>query len=345
MGKLNRVEIVLINRIVKQFGDPENSDPGSIIKYIKTLTSYDTPKALELYYLYKNNYMEDGGYENIPGDEVMRSPTYDGINDTQIALAFHMEIDPVMLEDIGGHGRLDQYANEDGEEWVIGVYDDAYTDAYDLAKESYRDGYFGESFVVSHTEFNEHSIYEFASNEAENRVYGNMSDEDIRNESPDIFEDYDGDIDRIKDDIADATSELEDLEYELDNIDKDDESYDSISDQIERLKEKISDLENELFITEDLESDLMDRARDDLIEEYKDDILNEINRDPFGYFKYGLGYSVGDMISYGYADVDVDSLIEDAIDEDGMGYYLSPYDNQEYTYSYNDIVYYIYRVA
>ncbi len=72
--------------------------------------------------------------------------------------------------------------------------------------------------------------------------------------------------------------------------------------------------------------------------------LTDIEDDPFLYLEDYLGYDLDDAIEYGYADVNVSSLIDNAISYDGVPHFLATYNGIEDEVEYEDKKYYFYQI-
>ena len=72
--------------------------------------------------------------------------------------------------------------------------------------------------------------------------------------------------------------------------------------------------------------------------------MTDIEDDPFLYLEDYLGYDLDDAIEYGYADVNVSSLIDNAISYDGVSHFLATYNGIEEEVEYEDKKYYFYQI-
>ena len=72
--------------------------------------------------------------------------------------------------------------------------------------------------------------------------------------------------------------------------------------------------------------------------------ITDIEDDPFLYLEDYLGYDLDDAIEYGYADVNVSRLIDNAISYDGVPHFLATYNGIEDEVEYEDKKYYFYQI-
>ena len=72
--------------------------------------------------------------------------------------------------------------------------------------------------------------------------------------------------------------------------------------------------------------------------------MTDIEDDPFLYLEDYLGYDLDDAIEYGYADVNVSSLIDNAISYDGVPHFIATYNGIEDEVEYEDKKYYFYQI-
>ena len=72
--------------------------------------------------------------------------------------------------------------------------------------------------------------------------------------------------------------------------------------------------------------------------------MTDIEDDPFLYLEDYLGYDLDDAIEYGYADVNVSSLIDNAISYDGVPHFLATSNGIEDEVEYEDKKYYFYQI-
>ena len=72
--------------------------------------------------------------------------------------------------------------------------------------------------------------------------------------------------------------------------------------------------------------------------------ITDIEDDPFLYLEDYLGYDLDDAIEYGYADVNVSRLIDNAISYDGVPHFPATYIGIEDEVEYEDKKYYFYQI-
>ena len=72
--------------------------------------------------------------------------------------------------------------------------------------------------------------------------------------------------------------------------------------------------------------------------------MTDIEDDPFLYLEDYLGYDLDDAIEYGYADVNVSRLIDNAISYDGVPHFPATYIGIEDEVEYEDKKYYFYQI-
>ena len=104
-------------------------------------------------------------------------------------------------------------------------------------------------------------------------------------------------------------------------------------DEIQEAKNDIEDLEVQIEeIKENPEGD----PSDDTIERKVEEIVDDYMRDPINSLKE---FGVDDLTPF----VDIDALIEDGLDTDGLGNVLATYDGDEYDVKIGDTYYFVYR--
>ena len=152
------------------------------------------------------------------------------------------------------------------------------------------------------------------------------------------------------------------------HIEYEDEAYgyEEFGEEVERLEIKLNDAERFFMeIQTMIEMTYKEKNKlSDELEEYKiqkksyegDELqtqywelrkeiwMTDIEDDPFLYLEDYLGYDLDDAIEYGYADVNVSRLIDNAISYDGVPHFLATYNGIEDEVEYEDKKYYFYQI-
>jgi DNA repair exonuclease SbcCD ATPase subunit len=156
-------------------------------------------------------------------------------------------------------------------------------------------------------------------------------DSDVRNNPEAYLDNSDKELSSYQEDeIREKREQLEGLEEERDNLDTDtpegEERYEEIQEEINNLESEIEDIEN------DPDGDYKEEAIERIVEEKE----NEIKNNPLQYLK-DLGYTEFSQW------IDEDEMAEAAVEEDGVGHFLSGYDGQEREHTYNGENFSIFR--
>jgi hypothetical protein len=69
--------------------------------------------------------------------------------------------------------------------------------------------------------------------------------------------------------------------------------------------------------------------RDDLRSDAIDQIAEELKDDPVGYFEMHFGDTAADLLERNVLSIDLDKAAQAAVDEDGVGHFLSGYDGNQ----------------
>jgi len=142
-------------------------------------------------------------------------------------------------------------------------------------------------------------------------------------------------------DHTEFSKEIERLQDKLNHIEGRFEEIKTIIEmsykENDRLQDDVNDFKEELSLYEGakLEKDFREYRYD----EWKDTIED----DPITYLVNYLGISLEGGVDDGYLDVDVDALIEGAIQGDGVGHFLATYDDGEDYETIDGEEYYFYR--
>jgi hypothetical protein len=156
-------------------------------------------------------------------------------------------------------------------------------------------------------------------------------DSDVRNNPEAYLDGSDKELASYQEDeIREKRELLERLEEERDNLDTDtpegEERYEEIQEEIDNIESEIEDIEN------DPDGDYKEEAIERVVEERE----REIKSNPLEYLK-DLGYT--DFSQW----IDEDEMAKEAVEEDGVGHFLSKYDSEEREHTYNGDDFSIFR--
>ena len=198
------------------------------------------------------------------------------------------------------------------------------------------------------------------------------------------YEDIEEEMEFLKKEIVVTLREIQELEFQRDNIEKEKiilekeieklsghieyeaYGYEEFGEEVERLEIKLNEAERFFMeIQTMIEMTYKEKNKlSDELEEYKiqkksyegDELqtqywelrkeiwMTDIEDDPFLYLEDYLGYDLDDAIEYGYADVNVSRLIDNAISYDGVPHFLATYNGIEDEVEYEDKIYYFYQI-
>lgn len=171
--------------------------------------------------------------------------------------------------------------------------------------------------------------------EAESRAFNRVK-EDLQDDASMFNQDwlqrfvYVGETDKRMIAGEEATSRVDDMSDEdvirEANLQDDEEfmAADEAGDE-DKMHEMINDAKDKI------ESDLSDRIEEEL-------------EDPIEYFVNDLGlYSIEDLMKQSFISIEYNEAAEDAINQDGIGHFLSGYDGEENEEEINGVTYNIYR--
>jgi len=350
---LTHGEIALLKQLHKRF-TPD--DVKEILDFLIMGTGMEKDQAYRAFYIFKNNYRDEGDYENI-GEDVDREMGWEDYSDAHIALAMHFDTIPDLIEkkDYHLHG-LEQFEYEE-KEFYCGTHEEAEEAAKKYVEEQIDDSpeHFNQSFLQDYLTVPNSD--EIAQEEAE-AIFDGADDDYILSESglEDEYQELSDEIDSLTDEISDLDNEIEEWGSQIEELEEALESSKGkkkleIENQIEKLREEIADAEQQRIIKQALldkkeeeKESFIDNAKEKAIENKAEEIEKEIDDDPFQYFvkDHGL-YSAEDFFKARFVRVDSEKAAAAAIDEDGIAHYLAHYDNEEETVEYNGVTYYIYR--
>jgi hypothetical protein len=213
--------------------------------------------------------------------------------------------------------------NETDSEYIVGEWDDV----YELAKTRLMDTVddigireaFNDDFLMNHLDVNEIVSY-----------FESWYDDYVRDDWESIF---DSDDLPLSDEQKKRHEELEQEIEELYRKTRDTDSYPYSSDERGEVYDKIEELEEERDeIVENPEGE----PTEEMIEEKVSEYLDDVRRNPQHYInEYDL-----DLENF----IDRASVIEDAVDIDGVGHNISHYDGIEYEIRIDGVDYHVFRV-
>jgi len=213
------------------------------------------------------------------------------------------DYDGITFESTSGRG-----SNGESEWIVFKNYDDA--ERYAIARVrqdlEVEPEIFTPSWLENYIYISKTDIRIMAGEEADYYI-GDMSDNEVLKEIGN-----DNDYEKIKDKIELATDNR-------DGLNEDDEDY-----KKEYLKadREVKDLEQDL-------EDLVSESRDTLISDRYDELVKAYE-DPIQYFVEEQGtYSVSDLMSQSFINIDIEEASKDAVSEDGVAHFLDRYNGEE----------------
>lgn len=202
--------------------------------------------------------------------------------------------------------------------YVVGEWHEVYQAAKEQ-QESLMDDYgiddWNRNFVESHLDLDEVREY-----------FQEIFEDDVRENIETYFDDDDRELSHSQEmEILRIENEITDLNEII--------YYSEDEDEIQEAKNDIEDLEVQIEeIKENPEGD----PSDDTIERKIEEIVDDYMRDPINSLKH---FGVDDLTRF----VDIDALIEDGLDTDGLGNVLATYDGDEYDVKIGDTYYFVYR--
>lgn len=235
------------------------------------------------------------------------------------------------VEDEGEYyGYLTQFQipdlYSDGRTWTVGDEEEMQNATELNIKQMIREGgltVFSKSFLESHLD--DKKIEDFAYD-----VYY----DDVHNNPESFFEDSQRLLsDRQDEEIRVTNSKISRLEELLINLENLDSDTDEVQQKIEFINEKIEELKSEIeYIEENPDGDFPD----DLMEDRIKDLASDAVYDGLGFLnEFGV-----DIEDY----VDVESLIEDAIETDGHANFLNHYDGTSDEVRLDENLFYVMRI-
>jgi len=213
--------------------------------------------------------------------------------------------------------------NETDSEYIVGEWDDVYslakTRLEDLVNDLGIREAFNDDFLMNHLDVDELVSY-----------FESWYDDYVRDDWESIF---DSDDLPLSDEQKKRHEELEQEIEELYRKTRDTDSYPYSSDERGEVYDKIEELEEERDeIVENPEGE----PTEEMIEEKVSEYLDDVRRNPQHYIhEYDL-----DLENF----IDKDSVIEDAVDMDGVGHNISHYDGIEYEIRIDGVDYHVFRV-
>ena len=213
--------------------------------------------------------------------------------------------------------------NETDSEYIVGEWDDV----YELAKTRLMDTVddigireaFNDDFLMNHLDIDELVNY-----------FESWYDDYVRDDWESIFDSDDLPLSK------EQKKRHEELEQEIEELyrkTRDTDSYPYSSDERGEVYDKIEELEEERDeIVENPEGE----PTEEMIEEKVSEYLDNVRRNPQHFInEYDL-----DLENF----IDKDSVIEDAVDMDGVGHNISHYDGIEYEIRIDGVDYHVFRV-
>jgi len=213
--------------------------------------------------------------------------------------------------------------NETDSEYIVGEWDDVYelakTRLMDLVDDMGIREAFNDDFLMNHLDVNEIVSY-----------FESWYDDYVRDDWESIFDSDDLPLSK------EQKKRHEELEQEIEELyrkTRDTDSYPYSSDERGEVYDKIEELEEERDeIVENPEGE----PTEEMIEEKVSEYLDDVRRNPQHYIhEYDL-----DLENF----IDKDSVIEDAVDMDGVGHNISHYDGIEYEIRIDGVDYHVFRM-
>lgn len=206
-----------------------------------------------------------------------------------------------------------------GREYMVGTDDEAREACEEYIKENLTN--FNRSFIERHID--KDSVVEYFSDFYSQDMWDSpesyFSKDDYQ-----LTDEQENEIELYQSQIEELEQKQNNLEQEIEEPDEYSKAWDDIQSQIDDLEKKISDIEPDDSVTQEMV--------DDKVEEY----LRDVRRNPKAYLEQ-LDLDINNFINE-------DSLIENAIDEDGYGHFLGSYDGSYDTETILDVDYIICRV-
>jgi len=213
--------------------------------------------------------------------------------------------------------------NETDSEYIVGEWDDVYSLAKTRLEEMVDDvgirEAFNDDFLMNHLDVDELVNY-----------FESWYDEYVRDDWESIFDSDDLPLSK------EQKKRHEELEQEIEELYKKTRDTDSLpysSDERGEIYDKIEELEEERDeIVENPEGE----PTEEMIEEKVNDYLYNVRRNPQHYInEYDL-----DLENF----IDKESVIEDAVDIDGIGHNISHYDGIDYEIRIDGVDYHVFRM-
>jgi len=213
--------------------------------------------------------------------------------------------------------------NETDSEYIVGEWDDVYelakTRLMDLVDDMGIREAFNDDFLMNHLDVNEIVSY-----------FESWYDDYVRDDWESIFDSDDLPLSK------EQKKRHEELEQEIEELyrkTRDTDSYPYSSDERGEVYDKIEELEEERDeIVENPEGE----PTEEMIEEKVSEYLDDVRRNPQHYInEYDL-----DLENF----IDRASVIEDAVDMDGVGHNISHYDGIEYEIRIDGVDYHVFRM-
>lgn len=206
-----------------------------------------------------------------------------------------------------------------GREYMVGTDDEAREACEEYIKENLTN--FNKDFIERHID--EDSVVEYFSDYYSQDIWDNP-DSYFSKDDYQLTDEQENEIELYQSQIEELERKQNNLEQEIEEPSEYSKAWDDIQSQIDDLEEKINEIEPDDSVTQEMV--------DDKLEEY----LRDVRRNPKSY----LDQFYLDINNF----INEDSLIEDAIDSDGYGYFLGTYDGSYDTETILDVDYIICRV-
>lgn len=218
--------------------------------------------------------------------------------------------------------------DENDSEYMVGDWDDIFEQAKTNLQNTIEEVGFIESF-------NESFIMGYLDTDAVVEWFREYYDGYVRDEWEDIFDEEDLPL------TKDQQSRLEKLEQEIEELyrrTRDTNSLPYSSDERGEVYDRIEELEGE---RDEIQENPEGEPTEEMIEKKISDYLYDVRQNPAAYLAdYGLMDNADSFEQF----IDKDSLIEDAIDTDGPGHFLSTYDGGLFSTTIEGVDYYVARV-
>lgn len=269
--------------------------------------------------------LEAGDKIQVVKEAVKRDP-----DEIEIAIkrAFRQDLGIDEMEVMERKGPVSDYyevisesgsASNGEREWMVFLDDDdAEREAIARVEEDLKSEpeLFDRDFLSNYIHISDADRRMIASKEADNFVEGIGENEVL--EHMNMLDDYD-ELDGKIDDLRDQYDEIENQPAKAES----DEEFDKLQDQLNDIESQIIEL---LSQQDEL---LMDAYM--LAEENKEEQVFEALKNPIQYYieESGLFRDIAELMQQNFIQIDIEEAAEEAVNTDGVAYYLDSYDGEE----------------